>query len=165
NLELGDADRVLIGHRQRKLPSGFREQRARAVAMLPLDLLKAGEPRQKLARVAHVLILGKSLDRDKDDRPRLAGKVARGCIQKIAQPARRRARVLVNRSGRGNRPPARLRRLETRGKGGEAARDPDLTAAYGRLERHAGEWKRSRTGECAEQYRAEHAAGRLRKRR
>src|SRR5207248_7864954 len=105
-----------------------------------------------VARVAHVLIVGKPYDRDKDDRPRLAGKVARGCIQKIAQPARRSARVLVNRSDRGNRHFARLRRLETRGEGGEAALDPDLTASDRRLERHAREWKRSRTGECAEQY-------------
>src|SRR5206468_6222560 len=42
NLELGNADRILIGHRQRTLPCGFREPRARAVAVFPLALLKTG---------------------------------------------------------------------------------------------------------------------------
>ncbi len=132
--------------------------------MLPFDVLEAGEPRQKLPCVALVLIVDKPLDRDKDDRPRVAGKVARGCVQKIAHRARRGARAMADRCGRGNGRAARLRRLESRAEGGEAALDPDLAAADRRLERHAREGKRSGARERAEQHRAEHAAGRVRQR-
>src|SRR5262249_2686686 len=78
NLELGDADGVLVSHRQRELPRGFREQRTRTVAVLPFDLLKAGEPREELPRVAQVLKFGKPLDRGKHDGARIPIKVARG---------------------------------------------------------------------------------------
>src|SRR5262249_24187998 len=87
NFKLGYAEGVLVGQRQRELRAGFRKQATGAVAVLPLDLLEAGEPRQKLARVAGVLKLGKPLDRGKHDGARFPIKVAPGCIQKVAQRA------------------------------------------------------------------------------
>ena len=46
DLQLGDADRVLVGHAKRELARRFSEQPAGAVAVLPLDVAETLEPRE-----------------------------------------------------------------------------------------------------------------------
>src|SRR5262249_29618507 len=87
NLEIRDADRVFIGHAERELPRGFRQQPPGAVAVLALDVLEAGEPRQEMPGVTGVLIIIEPRDGDYYDRACLAGKVARGTGPARARPA------------------------------------------------------------------------------
>src|SRR6266436_9727249 len=89
NLEIRDADRVLISHPERELPRGFRKQRSGAVAVLAFDILEAGEPRQEMPRVAGVLIVVEPRDGGHDHRARFAGKVAPGSVPEVADGARR----------------------------------------------------------------------------
>src|SRR6516162_8247824 len=80
DFELRDADRVLVGHGKCKLPRGFRAQGA----VLSLDLLEGGEPRQELAGVARVLIVAESFDCGEHNRPRFPAEVARRSVKEVA---------------------------------------------------------------------------------
>src|SRR5262249_61367611 len=131
--EPGDATRVPGGHREGRLPRGLPEQGARAVAALALDLLQGREPRQKFSRVGWVLIVGEPFDPGKHHRARLAAELARGALHEVADGGRRGPRGIIDKSGHGEGGLAAARRFETRGKGGEAALDPDLTSADRRL--------------------------------
>src|SRR5262245_64759526 len=82
NLEIRDADRVLIGHPERELPRGFREQRPGAVAVLAVDVLEAGEPRQEMPGVTGVLIVVERRDSGHQERESLDRRVGAGRIQK-----------------------------------------------------------------------------------
>src|SRR5262249_11906488 len=149
-LEIRDADRVFIGHAERELPRGFRQQPPGAVAVLALDVLEAGEPRQAMPGVAGVLIVIEPRDGDYYHRACLAGKVARGSVEGAAAPSRRPARTVLEGCGRGNGRLSLVRGLEARREGGEAAVDADLAAADRRLERRAREGERARSRERAE---------------
>src|SRR5258707_12848564 len=76
NLEIRDADRILVGHPERELPRGFREQRPGAVAVLAVDVLEAGEPRPEKPGVAGVLIVVEPRDGGPDHPAGPAGKIA-----------------------------------------------------------------------------------------
>src|SRR5262249_43465096 len=119
NLQIRDADRVLIGHAERKLPRGFRQQPPGAVAVLALDVLEAGEPRQEMPGVAGVLIVIEPRDGGNHDRARVSGKVARGGVHKVADRARRSGRAILERRGRGGE--AGAARPGGGGRGGPAA--------------------------------------------
>src|SRR5262249_41158125 len=152
NLQIRDADRVLISHPEHELPRGFREQRPGAIAVLAFDVLEAGEPRQEMPGVAGVLIVIEPRDSGHYHRARLAGKVARGSVEEVADRARRIACAALERRGRGSGGFTAARSLEPRREGDEAAVDPDLAAADRRLERRAREGERSGSREPAEQH-------------
>src|SRR4029077_7987835 len=97
-----------------------------AVAVLAVDVLKAGEPRQEMPGVTGVLIVVEPRDGDYHDRARFAGKVAPGSVQEVADGARHIACVTLERCGRGSGRFTAVRGLEARREGGEAAVDPDL---------------------------------------
>src|SRR5258708_27534891 len=100
NLEIREADRVLIGHPERELPRSFREQRPGAVAVLAVDVLEAGEPRQEMPGVTGVLIVVEPRDGGHHDRARLAGKVAPRSVQEGAGGARRNRGATLERRRR-----------------------------------------------------------------
>src|SRR5262249_47851717 len=102
NLQIRDADRVLVSHPERELPRGFREQCPGAVAVLAFDVLEAGEPRQEMPRVTAVLIVVEPRDGGHHDRVRLAGKVAPGSVHEVADRARRIARAALEGCGAGS---------------------------------------------------------------
>src|SRR5260221_7367602 len=156
NLEIRDADRVLIGHPERELPRSFREQRPGAVAVWGVDVLEAGEPRQEMPGVTGVLIVVEPRDGGHHDRARFAGKVAPGSVQEVADGARRIGCATLERRGRGSGSGGFtvVRGLEARREGGEAAVDPDLAAADRRLERRAGGGEGPGSRKRAEQPRA-----------
>src|SRR5260370_38417600 len=76
NLEIRDADRILVGHPERELPRGFREQRPGAVAVLAGAVLEAGEPRQEMPGGAGVVISGAPRDGGPGHRAGLARNAA-----------------------------------------------------------------------------------------
>ena len=67
DLQFGDPHGVLVGHAERKLACGFREQAPRAIAVAAVGLGDRRKMRQIVARVVDVLVVGKPLDAGADE--------------------------------------------------------------------------------------------------
>src|SRR6516164_4104566 len=96
---------------------------------------------------------------------RAAPKKSRPAAHTGARTARRIACATLEGCGGGSGGFTAARSLEARRERSEAAVNPDLAAADRRLERRARKGERLRSGERAEQHRAQDASGRVRKRR
>ena len=62
DLQLGDADGVLVGHAERKLARGLGQQVARAVAVPLVDLGDRLQPVEIFARIGDVLVVRQPLE-------------------------------------------------------------------------------------------------------
>ena len=70
DLELGDADRVLIGHAERELARRLGEKPARAVAMAALRVGDRLQAQEIVLRVVEVLIIGEAFEPGANHRAR-----------------------------------------------------------------------------------------------
>ena len=107
NLQLRDANGVLVGHGERELARRLRNEPAGTVAVLLLERPEPLERVQKVLGVANVLVVVEPRDRRGDDGACLARIIALGLAEQVTQPGRRIVLALIG--CRGRRPAPRRR--------------------------------------------------------